>query len=94
METVSISPKQTQDVSAAETNEEVVEVVVEVEPASHHGPVLKEVHVKWEMCYSYSLQNPHVAPFKRGSVGLVEGSNLGPLPSQTQPNSTPVSFFP
>jgi hypothetical protein len=40
METVSISPKQTQDVSAAETNEEVVEVVVEVEPASHHGPVL------------------------------------------------------
>jgi hypothetical protein len=66
-------------------------VVVVVEPASHHGPVLKEVHVKWEMCYSYSLQNPHVAPFKRGFVGLVEGSNLGPLPSQTQP--IPLQFL-
>ncbi|CAK7324331.1 unnamed protein product [Dovyalis caffra] len=47
-------------------------LVVVVEPQSHHGSVLKKMHVKWNMCYSYSLQNPTGCPVQTGICRLGE----------------------
>lgn len=43
----------------------------------------KGIHVKWKMCYSLMLQNPHVAPYKRElSV------TFGPPTRSIRPSST------